>query len=1543
MLDQADDYLYEIAIIGMAGRFPGAKDMATFWQNIRDGIESISFFSREELAAAGIDPALLQNPNYIRAAGSLEDAELFDAAFFGLNPREAELMDPQQRVFLEGAWEALEAAGYNPATYEGRIGIYAGASTSTYLLNNLLPNRDLIEKVGAYQTVLSNDKDFLATRAAYKLDLKGPAVTVQTACSTSLVAVHFACQSLLNHECHIALAGGVSISSPPKAGYLYQPGGIASPDGHCRAFDAQAKGTVGGNGMGIVVLKRLADALADGDVIQAVIKGSAINNDGADKVGYTAPGVTGQSQVIVESLTMADVHPETIGYVEAHGTGTELGDPVEVAALTDAFRLNTDKKGFCALGSVKTNIGHLDAAAGIVGLMKAVLALQNKQLPPTLHFTTPNPQIDFANSPFYVNTELKAWPAGLRPRRASVSSFGIGGTNAHVILEEAPSRAPTPSDEGWQLLPLSAKTTTALSAQFEQLADYFQHQPDVDLADAAYTLQVGRAAFTHRAFVIGREIANIQQALQTPGSPYFFVNEGKVNESQTVTFMFPGQGTQYVGMGRELYRLFPYFREQVDVCADQLKPHLGLDLRTILFPDLNNKAEQARATPLLNQTEITQPALFVISYALARLWQAWGITPQAMIGHSIGEYVAACLAGVFSLSDALRLVTVRGRVMGQMPPGGMLAILLSEQDVLPWLTGRDISLAAVNGAEQCVVAGSIPEIAALEQALDKQGIVYHRLPTSHAFHSAMMEAALAPFITAMKTIALHPPQIPYVSNVSGTWITDDEAMDPMYWARQIRQTVRFADGIRTLTDSQPAILLEVGPGQSLIRAAQSIIGKATVPLLLPSLPHHRDTNTFSESVRMLHSLGQLWAHGLSVNWKELHLNQSRRRVVLPTYPFERMRYWIEANNSLIGQSATPLSDKSENSTVEFYLPTWRRTLSPAHTLEIPQQSWLILSDEHGLGASLVEQLRQADQPVIVARAGHQFSQLDETNYTVRPGDRADYTTLWQHLPFLPQVIVHLWGLTESETVLQAEDFLRECQERGYYSLLSLVQALEQEKATQPLQIVIVANHLHSISGTERLCPEKTPLLGLSKAIPQEYPHLSCRCVDVTWPVPEKAESGVQLLREIMNAQGEPTVAYRGYQRWVQSFESVSPDMIVGATRLRQGGTYLITGGLGRIGLLLADYLIQSWQASVVLLGRSGLLPLEDGANGVENISMRKTKTQLQAWDEQGAQVLVIGADVADERQMEAALEQIYDRFGVLHGVFHAAAITTTSLSNTTIHQLNRDVSEQQFKAKLYGLQVLEKTLPVEKLDFCVLFSSTATLLGGLGMAAYAAANTFMDAFAESRQTQPRPTWITINWDGWQTEEWEQPAMTRSQPQFMLPPQTALHALERLLTPSIPARMVVAAGQLTERLNLWVHHKTTAPNAAAPPAQTTHHPRPTLATPYLAPRNEMERQITHTWQTLLGIEGIGVYDNFFELGGHSLLGTQLLAQLRQLFQVNIPLHTLFEKATIADLALTVADSLAAQVDQQLLAELEHLSPDEIAQMLGDAPSNEGGYG
>ncbi|MCC3418011.1 MAG: acyltransferase domain-containing protein [Microcoleus sp. PH2017_07_MST_O_A] len=876
-----------IAIVGMAGRFPGAKNVDEFWQNLRDGVESISFFSEQELASFGIEPSVVRDPRYVKARAVLADIELFDASFFGLNPREAEITDPQHRFFLESAWQALENAGYNSETYEGAIGVYAGAgSFNTYFLNNLYPNRQLRESVGDFQLTIANEKDFLSTRVSYKLNLKGPSVTVQTACSTSLVAIGMACQSLLNYQCDMALAGGVSIGVNQKTGYFYKEGMILSPDGHCRAFDANAQGTVSGSGVGIVVLKRLEEAIADGDYIHAVIKGCAINNDGALKVGYTAPSIDGQAQAIADALAIAEIPPETVSYIEAHGTGTPLGDPIEIAALTQAFSVDTKKKGFCAIGSAKTNIGHLDTAAGVAGLIKTVQALKHQLIPPSLHFEQPNPKIDFANSPFYVNTQLSEWKAGKSPRRAGVSSFGIGGTNAHVVLEEAPIAEASGESRPSQLLVISAKTSSALNSATANLSKYLQQNTEVNLADVAYTLQVGRKAFNHRRIVVCNDSQDGFTALENLDPKRVFTNFPE-SKNPPVVFMFSGQGSQYINMSLEVYQVEPTFREQIDLCSEILKPYLGLDLRHVLYP---SAAEAEAATNQLTQTAIAQPALFAIEYALAKLWMSWGVHPQAMIGHSIGEYVAACLAGVFSLEEGLSLVAARGKLMQQLPAGSMLAVPLTEQQVKP-LLGNKLDLAAINGASISVVSGATEAVDELEQKLKEKGVECRRLHTSHAFHSQMMEPILEPFTEQVKKVKLKSPKIPYISNVTGNWITAEEATSPSYYAQHLRQTVRFAEGLQQLLNQPNQILLEVGPGRTLNTLAKQHHNKPSEQIILSSLRHPQDQK--SDVAFLLTTLGQLWLGGVQIDWSQFYADEQRYRLPLPTYPFERQRYWIE--------------------------------------------------------------------------------------------------------------------------------------------------------------------------------------------------------------------------------------------------------------------------------------------------------------------------------------------------------------------------------------------------------------------------------------------------------------------------------------------------------------------------------------------------------------------------------------------------------------------------------------------------------------------------
>jgi amino acid adenylation domain-containing protein len=884
-----------IAIIGMAGRFPGSKNLAQFWENLKNGVESIETFSDQELESPYIHPAALRDPNYIRAGAFLDGIDLFDASFFDFNPKEAEITDPQQRLLLECAWEALEQSGYASETCGRRVGVFAGAGLSGYL-QNLYSNQEVMRSTNAFQIVIGNDKDYLATRVSYKLNLKGPSVNVQTACSTSLVAVHLACQSLLSRECEMALAGGISIRVPQKVGYYYQEGGINSPDGHCRAFDANAQGTVPGNGGGIVVLKRLADALADGDTIQAVILGSAINNDGSAKVGYTAPSVDGQAEVIAKAQGVAGIDPDTITYVEAHGTGTPLGDPIELAALSQAFRLETSKKAFCAIGSLKTNMGHLDAGAGVAGLIKTVLALNHRMIPPSLHFEQPNPTGDLDNSPFYVNRMLREWITEGIPRRAGVSSFGIGGTNAHVILEDPPRTEARSTSSGPYLLLLSAKTSAALDTMSINLRDDLQQRDGLDLRDVAYTLQVGRASFNHRRMLVCQDVHDGIAQLSTRQANRVLTTTLEPRH-RPVVFMYPGQGSQYVRMGWGLYKSHPVFRQQVDLCAELLMPHLSVDLRSLLYPaDLELESSSSQ----LDQTFLSQPALFVMEYALTQLWLELGIKPEATIGHSIGEYVSACVAGVFSLEDALKLVAARGRLMQGMPKGTMLIVPLPEQEVKQSLSA-ELSIAAVNAPSLCVVSGPTAAVDELERSLTMKGVESQRLRTSHAFHSKMMEPIVSLFIELVKETALSPPNIPYISNLTGTWITASQAMDPSYWGDHMRQTVRCADGLRKLLKDENTIALEVGPGKGLSGLARQHSERRGERIALATLPPAKARESAEEY--FLRTAGSLWLAGVRLNWSKLYGDGQPHRVALPTYPFERKRYWIAKGPSRSEQLA----------------------------------------------------------------------------------------------------------------------------------------------------------------------------------------------------------------------------------------------------------------------------------------------------------------------------------------------------------------------------------------------------------------------------------------------------------------------------------------------------------------------------------------------------------------------------------------------------------------------------------------------------------------
>ena len=960
----------EIAVIGMSARLPGSRNVAEFWRHLREGAEAVSLLTDAELIAAGESRELLSDPKYVRAYSAMEGIDRFDAGFFGFSPQDAAVMDPQHRILLEVAWEALENAGHVPDAFPGNVGVFATCGMNSYMMHNLLRNRRIMDTVGEWLVRhTGNDMNFLATRLSYEMNLKGPSLNVQTACSSALVAIHLASQSLLTGECDMALAGGCTLNSIHRRGYLHKQGEILSPDGHCRPFDHRAAGTIFGNGAGMVVLRRLADALDAGDHIAAVVLGSAINNDGSMKAGYLAPSVEGQAKAITEALAASGVDPETVSFVEAHGTGTNVGDPIEVAALTQAYRRSTKKKSFCALGSVKGNIGHLGEAAGTAGFIKTVLALENRQIPPTLHFESPNPQIDFENSPFFVNAKAMEWNVGSQKRRAGVTALGAGGTNCHVILEEAPQRRASGDSRPWQLLPLSAAVPEALNQAAANLAEHLKQHPEIDLADAAYTLSVGRKAFEHRRFVVCRDRNDAIAKLESASGA-----SARQATDPGVAFLFTGQGSQYPHMAGELYRDIPAFRKTVDECAELLKPELGVDLRDALY----------RSAGDLTETRLAQPALFTIEYAMAKLWMSWGVKPQALIGHSVGEFAAACLAGVFSLEDALALVAARGKLMQQMPTGAMLIVPLPAEETERHMNGKaaagSLSLAAANAPALSVVAGSHENIAAFETSLAGKGVECQRLHTSHAFHSAMMDPVLEPFRERMRRVALHAPKIPLVSNVTGAWMTAEEATDPEYWVQHLRKPVRFAEGAAALLQNPNQVLLEVGPGHTLSALARQQPVKPAA--IMTSL--RRPIEDTSDLAFLLNTCGKLWSTGVPLDWRAFWQGERRNRVELPAYAFQRKSYWIEPDQSaehvasealppVVPKPVVPKPVAPKNDIADwFYQTTWKK--SPAAPSQSRKQTWLAFVDETGLGEDLMRKLASAsrEQPPVtlhLARAG----------------------------------------------------------------------------------------------------------------------------------------------------------------------------------------------------------------------------------------------------------------------------------------------------------------------------------------------------------------------------------------------------------------------------------------------------------------------------------------------------------------------------------------------------------------------------------------------
>ncbi len=1318
----------EIAVIGMAGRFPEAKNIEEFWDNLRQGKESISRFTNEELIESGFNKEILDNPKYVKAKGYIKDIEYFDNELFGYSPVESQLMDPQFRLLQECVWEALENAGYANNTYNGNVGIYAGANFN-FQWQEMLRS---VKTFDFLNTSFYNCREYLTTQLSYKLNLKGPSVPIITACSTSLVAVHIACQGLYIRDCNIALAGGVSISLPKKSGYLYQDGMIYSKDGHCRAFDAEASGTVFGDGAGVVVLKRLKDALKDGDSIYAVIKGSAINNDGNRKMVFSAPSVLGQKKVISDAFAIANINFEDIGYIETHGTGTKIGDPIEIEALTKAF--NTPKKNLCKIGSVKTNVGHLGIASGITGFIKTVLTLKNGQIPPSLNYKKSNEAINFKKSPFNVNTTLFHWIDNDNSRKAGVSSFGIGGTNAHVVLEEAPETRKSGSNRRNQLLLFSAKSELSLNKYIDSFIQFAKNNTNLNIADSSYTLSVGRETFEYKKHLVYNENVDFINKLNELKEES--IHNQIVKERKQVVFMFPGQGNQYINMAKGLYDNEPIFKAYIDKCNTLLKINTNKDILEIVFAADNNLS--------INQTNNAQIALFIIEYSLASTLLQLGIQPDAMIGHSIGEYVAACLSGVFTLEDAISLVNIRGEVMLSAPSGSMLSIRISEKKLLE-IIPNEIEISVVNTPEDFVVSGTKDEIQKFKEVLDSKKIQNHLLQTSHAFHSKLMDSVLTDFKMKISDIKFNEPRIPFISNITGNWITSNQATDIQYWTEHIRKPVQFSTGCYKIFNIIPDILLEVGPGNSL----QYFIGKHpnenNKQIVIPLIRHPKQ-NTEDDFI-FIKIIGALWEQGIDINWENYFATEKRNRIPLPTYEFDKKRFWIDSQNQ---ESLTNTSlSKNKNTDEWFYIPSWKKFKPIINTKASKFSKWLIFNNENDFGNKLTEQLEAQNKQIVNVLIGEQFSK-NKDEFEISASNKGDYIKLFNDFKKngnIPDCIVHLWNLdySQSEENVNLENQLN----KSFYSLLYLAQAILENNIQSKIKIAVISNQLQKVYHSDIVIPEKATLIGALKTIPQEVKNISSCSLDILVPFEFEQELVSRLLIEIEYLNEENYfAAYRGLDRWVQTFEHVSlpPKNNVLNGKLKTDNVYLITGGLGGIGLIISDHLVKTVKAKLIITTNSYFPAKESWEQWISTHDVQDRTTQriiaLRNMEKRGAEVLILKADVSDCVQMNYVITQTIEKYGTINGIIHAAGNPGIGM----IQNKTKETIERVLKPKIKGLRTLEAVTDDLDLDFILLFSSTISIIGGFGQIDYCAANAFMDSFAHNSRWDNKI--LSINWDAW---------------------------------------------------------------------------------------------------------------------------------------------------------------------------------------------------
>lgn len=1494
---------YSIAVIGFSCRFPGANNIDKFWANLKNGVESITMFTKEELLRFGIGLDELSNPNYVRSKGIVDDVEMFDYQFFGYSLNEAKRTDPQQRIFLECAWEALEFAGYAPIKYDGLVSVFAGMADSTYLHHNLLQNKVLLSSTDWFQLRIATSMATLATQASYRLNLKGASINLNTACSTSLVAVAQACRSLIDYECDMAVAGAVAIDLPQQSGYLFEEGGIVSSDGHCRAFDVAANGTVFSNGGGVVILKRLEDAVNDGDTVHALIRGYGLNNDGADKVGYSAVSVNGQASCIISALASADISADTIGYVEAHGTGTALGDAVEVMALTDAFRKSTNRKNYCALGSVKTNIGHTDIAAGMAALIKTILTIKHGYIPPLLHYHSPNPNIDFSNSPFYINKKLQKWETDGVPRRAAVSAFGIGGTNAHIVLEQSSNDTKNySSTEGYHLICLSAKTKLALEQQKNNFFDFIRgmEEPCESIADIAYTLLVGRAEFDYRWSVVFSNDEKKQKIIEMDNRYNSFYKKPDEMHPRVV-FLFGGQGTEYVGMASKLYEKEPVFANFIDECISLL----GVSFGKIIYAVLKH-TEQEDIFQLIHETRIAQIVLFVIEYSLASFFIYLGIVPSAMIGHGLGEYVAACLSGVMNLETGLHCILHRSALMGTTNKEAMLTVFLDEGAVNRFLN-NDVVIAVINSPKCVVLSGTLRAIDELEVIFLKENVSFQRLSTVHGFHAELMDDILVQFRNVFDSVALASPKIPFISNVTGGWITKEQATNPDYWVSHFRQPIKFSQGVSTLLSEEFFSYLEVSPSKLLAQFIGDIASSTSISIIQSLLDKNEKGD---DQYKFLGSLRELWFKGFQINWHKYYDRKKRKRVNLPTYPFQKKRCWIN-----------PDTDKNSLERIErlpfeqwFYEPSWKRESLPLSKnndlkMECEQFFWVIISDDHKIGDVIYSVINKFTDNLLLVENNETFLFHESGKGLMNLNDKAHYEDLFRLLHCktnMPLKIIHTAGFTKwhDSIVLDFQEIER-VKNNCFYSLLFLVQAYLTEYGNEKLAIFVVANELFSVLGNEKVFPAKSLVIGPCQVIPQEHPSIEIKLMDI-FSESVDATLAMDILRE---CQGENKsliniFAFRNQYRWCRTYVplKLQPKQ---DPLLRHQGVYLITGGLGGIGLTLAKCIAQQVKSTLILISRAGFISKTTwdehlAHHGVTESTSVKINL-LKEIELLGSKVVILSGDVSAHLQMQEVVNQVKQTYGVIHGVIHAAGIA----GGGVVELKTPEVANKVFESKVEATYLLAYLLREEPMDFFISCSSVSSIIGEIGQVDYCSANACLDAFPFYPVFKPSVYVSTINWNTWRdlgmaVETPRPKALQLFDRNNDISPEEGLHIFSQVLRQNY-AQYIISCSDINSFIALTNENK----NVPITYYDETHErSQIELKSNYHPPCNILEMKIEKIWENLLGIKGIGIHDDFFELGGHSLLALRLMTNIDEKLQVKLPLQLIYSASTIAKLAAEI---------------------------------------